>query len=343
MHYFSSTKRDLFRYNNELPISLYGNVFFIDNGQQEEVVNFIKANYDEIKRVFRTDYKRFILLSDIKFKDGFLDTLRYYYPKLPSVSHVNDLSFEVVKNYLGYKGNIKTGLLSIDDECEFIEFETDSVAKFKQLYIGFIKYHRIYIEDELPCFGGEYVNNKDDLIALDDETKEAVEIIFKQFLSLRENGSFLQVLPLLENYVQDVKIQDLKGLSMLKVDNEYNILLVDYNLEIKLSHLTKSLYLLFLNHSEGILLSELSKHRDELFELYQSISNRVDFGKMNESIDDLINLKSNAIYVHLSRIKSAFIKVVIEHIAENYFIDGGKNMPKRIKLTKELIDWDSKF
>lgn len=341
MHYFFATKIDKFRLNIKIPIGLSGTVLFIDNGNQDEVVNYIKANYDEIKHDFWTVYKRFILLSDVDIKTGFLDTIRYYYPKLPITDAMEEFSVETIKNYIGYKGNIKTGLLSIDYECEFIEFQSNSVANFKELYLNFTNNYRDY-NDDMPG-GWGHANDKDDLIALDEETKESVDIIFRQFLALKENGSFLQVLPLLEKYVQDAKVLDLDGLSILKINDEYRILLVDYNLEIKLSHLTKSLYLLFLNHPEGILLTELNKHRNELFELYQSISNRVDFDKMNESIADLVDPKSNAIYVHLSRIKSAFIKLIDQSIANYYLIDGGKNMPKKIKLDQKLINWDNKL
>jgi hypothetical protein len=57
------------------------------------------------------------------------------------------------------------------------------------------------------------------------------------------------------------------------------------------------------------------------------------------SVYDIIDTKTNAIYVHLSRIKSAFTKAVHPSIAEYYFIDGGKSKPKKVKINKELIHW----
>jgi hypothetical protein len=100
--------------------------------------------------------------------------------------------------------------------------------------------------------------------------------------------------------------------------------------------------LLFLNHPEGILLSALKNYKNELLAFYKSVSNKDDLNKMTASIDDVINTKTNAIYVHLSRIKSTITKLVHPSIAEHYFIDGGKNKSKKAKIRRHSILWDKK-
>ena len=89
-------------------------------------------------------------------------------------------------------------------------------------------------------------------------------------------------------------------------------------------------------------MSELENYKNELLVFYKNVSNRDDLDKMLVSIDDIVNTKTNAIYVHLSRIKSAITKLVHPNIAEYYSIDGGKSKPKRIKISKKLILWKKK-
>ncbi|GER58129.1 hypothetical protein ULMA_02370 [Patiriisocius marinus] len=342
MDTFNPLKIDRFTTDFFQRVDLSDYVIFIDNGNQEDVVSYIKSNYNAIQETFKTEGKRFLLLSEITNISSILKPLRYHYPRLTLDDVWRNLDFKTLKNYLGYKGNITTGLLSIDANCEFIQFESTSIASFRKLIDGYLndyKQKRLSIEDcdELPFYFGE--SDSDDNIKLDDETKKTVDAILEQFETLKNKGNLLQILPIVEGYLKTQHTAHLDKLSTLKIDKNFTIFLRDYNLEIKLSHLTKSIYLLFLNHPEGILLTELNSHKKELLEYYKSISNRLDFDKINESIDDIINTSSNAIYVHLSRIKSAFTKVMHHSIAQYYFIDGGKNKPKKIDLRSDLIIW----
>lgn len=70
------------------------------------------------------------------------------------------------------------------------------------------------------------------------------------------------------------------------------------------------MYLLFLKHPQGIKLNELGNYKKELVSIYFSVSNQLDYDKMIKSVDDVINLETKAIYTHLSRIKSAYYKIM---------------------------------
>lgn len=325
------TDRFTTSFYQRLDISDY--VIFVENLNQQEVLKYIKSNYDKIQEIFNKKHKRFILLSEIISHADALNTLKYYYPKLSIEEKLEKLNFETIKNYIGYEGHITNGLLSIDYHSEFIQFEDDSVGAFIELCTEFLsEIKKAHDSDDLP-----YLPEGDFDIKIDAETEQALSIIYEQFQALKDNGSFLQVLPILEKYTKFDKEESLDNLSKLQVDEDFNIHLTDYNLEIKLSHLTKSIYLLYINHPEGILLSALNDYKLELLKYYKLISNRVDLDKMNESVADLLDPTSNAIYVHLSRIKSAFTKVIHPSLAKHYFIDGAKNKPKKIKLNESLI------
>ena len=330
-------------------IDLSGYVLFIENSNQVEVVKYITSNYSAIQEAFKLEGKQFLLFSEIVNTSSILKPLKYHYPRLTKSVASEGLTFDTIKNYLGYQGNITTGLLSIETcfTSRFIEFESNSTTDFKKLTEGYLKDYKerllslVFMDDDYDDMISSGDFDSDSNINIDEDTKEIVNSILEQLQTLKDKGSLLQVLPIVENYLKNQSTVSISELSRLKIDENFSILLTDYNLEIKLSHLTKSIYLLFLNHPEGILLTNLGLYKKELLEHYKKLSSRDDFDKMQISIDDIVTQKSNAIYVHLSRIKSAFTKVVHHSIAKHYFIDGGKNKPKKIKLDTNLIQWNN--
>lgn len=336
-HSLNSYNSYCFDYKHRDGINLSNYVLFIENENQVEIATYIKNNYTKIKEQFNSKEKRFILLSAIDLDINLTSHIKYLYPRLNNHSNVEKLSFTDIEKSIGYRGAIKNGLLSIDSESEFIQFESSNVNEFKELIINFLS--TVYIDeyDEWPLFGNF---NSDADITLDDETKESVNAILEQLQVLKDKGNLLQVLPIVESYLKTQNTASIDELSPLKIDDNYAMFLTDYNLEIKMSHLTKSIYLLFLNHPEGILLSELEDYKKELLEYYKNVSNREDLDKMQLSIEDVVNTKTNAIYVHLSRIKSMFTKAIHPSIAEHYIIDGGKSKPKKIDLKSSLIKRD---
>lgn len=321
---------------------LNGCIIYLETEDNREITDYLKANLEEIQSLFKTKYKSFIVASNNGLDANLKEVVSYFYPRI----HLDTLNFsagnsnQYLLELFGVKNEVSNGLLSIDTETTFTglsNIEAKGLKTFLSQYVS-----NIYVEeyDELPFSG----INSDENISLDDETQELVYAVINKFNLLKDNGSFLAVLPIIEKYITENNNSSIDDLSALCVDDNYNIYLPDYNnLEIKLSHLTKSIYLLFLNHPEGILLTDLNAHKKELLEYYKNISNRIDLDKMTESIDDLIDLSSNAIYVHLSRIKSAFTKAMHHSIAKHYFIDGGKNKPKKIDLNNNLIIWNNSF
>jgi len=241
MDTFNSLKKDEFTTDFYQRVDLSGYVIFIDNGNQPEVVDYITSNYSAIQEVFKTERKRFLLLSEITNIPNILKPLRYYYPRLTLDDVWRSLDFKTLKNYLGYKGNITTGLLSIDTgfKSQFIEFESTSVTDFKSLVDGYLKDYseklmRLFADDfdEMPFYFGE--SDSDENIKLDEETKKTVDAILEQFKTLKDKGNLLQILPIVEGYLKTQHSAHLDELSTLKIDENFTIFLRDYNLEIKL-------------------------------------------------------------------------------------------------------------
>ena len=131
-------------------------------------------------------------------------------------------------------------------------------------------------------------------------------------------------------------------LSHLRITRHKEIILDDFDhREVKMDALTKSIFLLYLKHPEGIRYKELCDHRSELEEIYLSISGRSDMDSIRKSIDDLTDpITSNSINEKVSRAKKAFREVVDVRIARFYYIDGRQGAAKRIALDRSLGIWE---
>ncbi|MDD3431197.1 MAG: hypothetical protein PHF38_04135 [Bacteroidales bacterium] len=150
---------------------------------------------------------------------------------------------------------------------------------------------------------------------------------------LREAGYLLDLIELLE------KLNDkTRKLSRLRISADYKIYLTDYqNKEVKMTPLPKALFFLFVNHPEGILFKQLADYRKELMEIYQTISLRENMDKVRQSIVDMTDPLNNSINEKCSMIRNAFLKVISDGIATNYYITGERGEVKRIKLDRELV------
>ena len=131
-------------------------------------------------------------------------------------------------------------------------------------------------------------------------------------------------------------------LSHLRITRHKAIILDDFDCqEVKMDTLTKSVFLLFLKHPEGIRYKDLCDHRSELESIYMSISGRSNLESMRKSISDLTDsVTSNSINEKVSKAKKAFRDVVDERIAKFYYIDGKQGAAKSIALDRSLVIWE---
>jgi hypothetical protein len=135
-----------------------------------------------------------------------------------------------------------------------------------------------------------------------------------------------------QNFKQNVP------LSKLVIDERKKIFLPDFgNIEIKLRPLEKTLYLFYLNHPEGVGLSFLRGKREELYEIYTSLSSIGNLQEMKNRIDDMANITSNSAAEKISKIKKAFVKAIGEELAKNYYIQGGNGEVKKVNFGRELL------
>lgn len=151
--------------------------------------------------------------------------------------------------------------------------------------------------------------------------------------------------------LEDLRIEAAKSrLSRLLITKDYRIILLDYdNKEVEMTPVHKAVYLLFLNHPEGIEFKKLSEYRDELLGYYMATAKLMDKQIITESVDMLVNPLNNSINEKCSRIKSIFLNMMDQYTANYYIISGHTQKHfagsskiwyerlKNIKIPRELV------
>ena len=111
------------------------------------------------------------------------------------------------------------------------------------------------------------------------------------------------------------------------------------DLQVNLNPKERALYLVYLNHPEGIRRAELIDFRNELKQYYAFFSNMWDINQIDSAIDLLTNaLEQNFMQV-LSRIRRKFRETVGEEQYKDYSIESHDGIYK-ISLDRELISFD---
>ena len=149
---------------------------------------------------------------------------------------------------------------------------------------------------------------------------------------------------------EELRIEAARGkLSRLVITDDYRFILADYNnTEVELQPVHKAVYLLFLNHPEGIEFKRLTEYREELLNIYMKTARWMDKEKIVESVDKLVDPLDNAINEKCSRIKKVFLDLMDEYRASYYIISGhtqkhiaGRVWYERLKvitLPRELVE-----
>lgn len=131
-------------------------------------------------------------------------------------------------------------------------------------------------------------------------------------------------------------------LSRLRITRRYDIILEDFGQkEVKMDPLTKTLFILYLKHPEGIRFKHLQAYRNELEGIYTSLTGRSDMEGIRKSICDLTEtVTNNSANEKASKVKRAFRNLVDDRVAKFYYIDGKQGAAKSIALDRSLVIWE---
>lgn len=131
-----------------------------------------------------------------------------------------------------------------------------------------------------------------------------------------------------------------QSLIPLIISKSYRIFLGDERKEVQLEPLVKSLYLLFLHHSEGIVFKDLPDYRQELAEIYNKVRPWGLTDRALRSIEDVTNPMLNSINEKCARIKKVFVAMLDSSIADQYYIKGARGEAKKIALPRDFVVWE---
>ena len=131
-----------------------------------------------------------------------------------------------------------------------------------------------------------------------------------------------------------------QSLLKLTVSKNYRLFLGDNRVEVHMEPLVKAVYLLFLNHPEGVLFKFLPDYRKELAKIYSEVRPWGLTDRTLQSIEDVTNPLLNSINEKCARIKKVFLGVMEDDMARHYYIDGPRGEAKKISLPRDLVVWE---
>ena len=205
-----------------------------------------------------------------------------------------------------------------------ISFEKSQHEKFLE-YRNFDDFGNIQDISEADAHFNSQIDNEN--------TDDLIEEVKIKIAMLRQRG--------ISQYLLEQLIHPDDRLSRLVITKDFRLILPDYNnMEIKLEPLAKAVYLLFLNHPEGILFKYLPDYREELAKIYNRLKPTGLTDRAIQSIEDVTNPLLNSINEKCARIRGAFVGQFDDHIARHYYIDGHRGEAKKIALPRELIIWE---
>lgn len=298
---------------------------------------FPQLSYYDIPQKVKSDYGMFI------FSQCLYKGLNDIGPATPDEEYTPlPYDYSNIFDFIGYKGNYNSGFTFFNSVVGVSDFFYDK--NYDDDFSPFFKEFEEYII-EINCgVCDAMIANAPPIVDLtenlDEEASNIVNDLNEKLAALTDSGQLLFIVPILKDLLdkQAEKI-DFKSISKIKIDKQNKVLLPYFKKEVELSHLTKSVYFLFLKHPEGINLKNLESYKKELLTIYTSVSNQLDHDKMIKSIEDVVNLETKAIYTHLSRIKSAFYKIMDASHANHYIISGNGEENRKVLFNTNAIDW----
>lgn len=305
----------------------------------DKVVEYFlpQLTYYEIPQKVKNKYGELIFIKELN------KGIEYFGAVFPEVEFIpSTYDYSDILNLLGYKGNFNLGFTLYNNVVGVSDafYEKNSEIDFSSFFIEFEDYLEEISNLEYDAMIANIPPIVDLTEKLDEEAAQIVNDLKEKLAALTDSGQLLFIVPILKDLLdkQTEKI-DFKSISKITIDKQNKIVLPYFKKEVELSHLTKSVYFLFLKHPEGINLKELAKYKKELLTIYVSVSNQLDHDKMIKSIEDVVNLETKAIYTHLSRIKSAFYKIMDASHANHYIVSGNGENNRKVLFNTKAVDW----
>lgn len=351
----------------KLPFTAMRNeVIYVEGEVNRALNNIIRSNYWKIKRCFEDLNLKFVymplldceVLADRSF-------MEYYFPEgnAPEFGNFVNLSSKTLLNFLSFPGmwsdvcypalfRSKTNGKSDSVPYDRWEIDAADIVDVEYYFTQAAKYIKKCEEAEFldeiqfsigPEIGDGSRGKKPVPHAeefadrnFDEGTLDIMRDIKTGIDLLRQRGVSEMILKQL--------VAPQIEMSRLTIDRRNRIVLSDYdNREVVMTPLVKAVYFLFLAHPEGIRFKELMDYREELTQIYYCIREGREVEPLlgqrviPQSIIDLTDPTKNSINEKCALIKKAFLSVIPDYLAHNYYVIGLRGKPKRVILSRDLI------
>ena len=330
-------------------------VIYVESGYDVETNDYIRNNYKALCKAFAAYSYEFCYLPLMSKQLASKPITDYYAPYNDGFAEVA-VGSDLLLNYMINSENrdrIEPSLLYWDLNCirannenSFVQYRGYTFKELIEICQNPSDIARVILEDILRpntqnskcCYDSdirfrvsEVRAHCADTPSYDAETKKLLNELQATIAKLHQKG--------IATYILEQMVRQPAKLSRLVVTSDCRILLPDYkNTEIEMTPLAKAVYLLFLNHPEGIVFKHLPDYYDELLGIYVRIKKISIIHRAKRSIEDITDPTNNAINVNCARIRAAFVGKFDERLAQNYIIQGERGEAKRILLPQELIE-----
>lgn len=122
-------------------------------------------------------------------------------------------------------------------------------------------------------------------------------------------------------------------------EHTYSVLLPDWDKEFHFTTQVKALYILFLNHPEGIRMKEIADYKKEFSHIYLRITTWSDVERLKEIVDKLLDVcNRNALDAKKSQCNRTIRETIPEkHLQKYYEIEVNPGEPHKINLDRSLV------
>ena len=122
-------------------------------------------------------------------------------------------------------------------------------------------------------------------------------------------------------------------------ENTYSVLLPDFNKEFRFTTQVKALYILFLNHPEGIRMKEIADYKKEFTHIYLQITTWSDVKRLREIVDKLLDVcNRNALDAKKSQCNRTIRETISDKILQKFYeIEVHPGEPHKINLDRSLV------
>ena len=308
--------------------------------------------------ILKTETITRLLFSTLEYSGSIAPGFLRYIGKNPDGFFIYEYFKLDFSNRFNFSKQIDYYISTLGHEPEFL-FREQTIARHS-CYESKAKYCRDLFEEESnrSLAKASIINDYTQLIKEEEKEEEKeenekevateyelIEKIKKDIQNLKELGFYGLLIKEIGSVLFEDEInKKMFEPSRLVMDDEFKIYLPDFNnMEIEMTPLPKSLFILFLRHPQGIYLKSLIDYKKELLEIYKLLSYRETFFMMVESIDRICNPTDGSINEKLSRIKEAFQKKMSIDTAKHYIVFGDRGMKKKIELDRSLIELPEAF